>query len=201
MFLQLPAEEKFNVTTHLFGVLIGLVGWGIFMRAGAEWPVHVFSVSFILLFASSTIYHWEVDGSKKKKWRIADHVSIFVLIAGTYTPFLITYSSGRIAAVLLAILWGLVLVGGILKIFFTGRFKVLSTIIYLLMGWIGIFAFNDFVDTVPDLVLMWIGIGGVGYTLGVVFYLWKGLKYHHGIWHLFVLAGAASHWVAVWLSV
>lgn len=200
MYTSLSTDEKINVLTHFSGVIFGLAGSVVFLTSSAHWSSLLFSATFVLLFSASTIYHLTENEEHKKIWRVVDHGSIFVLIAGTYTPFLVKYLDPDQGNLLLMVQWGLVVVGGVLKIFFTGRFKILSMIIYLAMGWVGVLALDQFIEQMPGEVLMWIGIGGGFYTLGVVFYLWKGLKYHHGIWHVFVLGGAISHWWAVWLT-
>lgn len=201
MLKNLSKLERANVLTHAPGALFGMVGLPMLQWLGGSWATLVFSLTFIFMMSASSIYHWHVNEDKKRKWRVVDHISIYCLIAGTYTAFIIEFMNNSRGVLILEILWGCVLVGSILKIFFTGRFKVVSTIIYLIMGWMAIFAIGDFLELIPTQILIWIGIGGVFYTVGTLFYLWKRYEYHHAIWHLFVLGGALSHWYGVYLSV
>ena len=152
------------------------------------------------MFTASTVYHLQVDIQSKGRWQIVDHTSIYFLIAGTYTPFLVFNIASSKGSLILGLLWGLTIIGSILKIFHAGKYKLVSTIIYLLMGWAAVFTLKDFLENIPQIQLIWIGIGGIFYTLGTLFYLWKKLTYHHAIWHLFVLGGSVSHWYAVWLG-
>ena len=200
MIHKLSKVELANVLTHAPGAIFGLVGLMYFESQQTHWSVLVFSLSFIGLFTASSIYHYKEEPEAKRKWRIVDHIGIYFLIAGTYTPFILTYLPTSKGFLILQVLWGCVLAGSILKIFFTGRFNVLSTIIYLLMGWMAVFAIKDFIAHIPMDILLLIGLGGICYTLGTIFYLWKKLTYHHAIWHVFVLGGAVSHWIAVFLS-
>ncbi len=201
MLKNLSKLERANVLTHAPGALFGIIGLPLLQSLGGSWATLVFSLTFIFMLSASSIYHWHADENQKRKWRVVDHISIYCLIAGTYTAFIIEFMNNSRGALILEILWGCVLVGSILKIFFTGRFKVVSTIIYLIMGWMAIFAIGDFLELIPTQILIWIGIGGVFYTVGTLFYLWKRYEYHHAIWHLFVLGGALSHWYGVYLSI
>lgn len=182
------------------GAIFGLIGLPILQVLNGTWSTLLFSITFIFMLSASSIYHWHTDENKKKSWRVIDHISIYCLIAGTYTAFIMHYMPNSKGILILQVLWSCVLAGSILKIFFTGRFRIVSTIIYLIMGWMAIFAINDFLEFIPSLILVMIGIGGLFYTLGTIFYLWKKWVYHHAIWHVFVLLGALSHWVGVFLS-
>jgi hemolysin III len=151
-----------------------------------------------MVFGFSSLYHFQREPSRKylmKKW---DHISIYYLIAGSYTPFLLAYASEKTAFTMLAVLWGLALAGTIFKIFFTGKFRFVSTGIYLAMGWSIVAAPSEFADAIPDRQFFWIWFGGIFYTVGVLFYLVKKIPYHHAIWHIFVLLGAVAHFVGVW---
>jgi len=132
---------------------------------------------------------------------ILDHISIYFLIAGTYTPFLLIYLRNSFGIILLSVLWGLTILGIFFKVFFTGRFSLVSTIIYVLMGWIFFVGGKRFFNAMPRDVLIFIIIGGCLYTIGIIFYMWKGYGWHHAIWHFFVLAAAVCHYVAVLLAV
>jgi len=202
MFSSLPATEKANALSHGAGILFGLIALpALLLRVdGSPFGVSIFAFSFLFMFTASTVYHAVLSDLSKRRWQRVDHISIYFLIAGTYTPFLLAYLATDKGELILKLLWSCVAIGSILKIFFAGKFKLTSTIIYLAMGWAAMFVLKDFLETMPTPVLVWLGIGGACYTIGTLFYLWKKLTYHHGIWHLFVLGGAISHWYAVWRS-
>lgn len=201
MLAHLPATEKANVLTHALGLVLGLVLLPLLCVRGAwAWDLLLFGFTFLLMFSASSIYHLQTKERPKFIWRKIDHISIFLLIAGTYTPFLVRYMMQDGGQWLLIVLWSSAVAGTVMKVFYAGRFKIVSTGIYLLMGWVALFSIKDFLVNIPGAVLIWIGVGGVFYTLGTVFYLWKRLIHHHAIWHLFVLGGALSHLIAVYLS-
>lgn len=200
-------HEKFNVLTHALGFLFGAFAFPILVYSVASFPDSnafdvagsiFYGIGFLMVFGFSSLYHFQREPSRKylmKKW---DHISIYYLIAGSYTPFLLAYASEKTAFTMLAILWGLALAGTIFKIFFTGKFRFVSTGIYLAMGWGIVAAPSEFVDAIPDRQFFWIWFGGIFYTVGVLFYLVKKIPYHHAIWHIFVLLGAIAHFVGVW---
>jgi len=132
--------------------------------------------------------------------RMWDHIGIFLLIGGTYTPIVCRYTDTRTAVIFLSVMWTLIAAGSILKIFFTGRYDRLSTFIYLFLGWMVVFIIQPIRAHMPFEIFMWILAGGLAYTLGVVFYKWRNLKYQHSIWHLFVLAGTVLQFIAVYKS-
>ncbi|MGE5108965.1 MAG: PAQR family membrane homeostasis protein TrhA, partial [Sphingobacteriales bacterium] len=136
----------------------------------------------------------------KQLFKILDHISIYFLIAGTYTPFLLVYMNNEFGITILTVLWGLTLTGIVFKLRFTGKYEIISTIIYLLMGWIMIAGGRRFFDYLPLPVLVFICIGGGLYSIGVVFYIWDKYNYTHAVWHVFVLTGAICHYVAVLLA-
>jgi hemolysin III len=133
----------------------------------------------------------------KEILRKFDHAAIFLLIAGTYTPFVLVTLRGPWGWSLFGVVWGLAIAGVALKFWFAGRFRLVSTIIYLAMGWLVLIALKPLTAALPRAGLLWLVAGGLCYSLGAVFYLWKRLSYHHAVWHLFVLAGGACHWVAI----
>jgi hemolysin III len=161
----------------------------------------IYGFSFLMLFTFSTTYHGFQQKQVKRVLEIFDHISIYFMIAGTYTPFLLIFLWNSFGITLLVILWGLTLLGVFFKIFFTGRFDIASVIIYLLMGWILVSGGRRFFTMVPDNVLVFIIIGGALYSIGIIFYLWKKFTWHHAVWHFFVLAAAVCHYVAVLLAV
>ncbi len=169
---------------------------------GDAWHVvscAVYGATLVLLFTSSTLYHSFRIPRVKHVLRIVDHSSIYLLIAGTYTPFLLVSLRGRWGWSLFAIVWGLALAGIVFQVFFVRRFRLAKTLIYLAMGWLAVVAVKPLLARVPRPGLLWLLAGGLSYTLGAVFYLWKKLPYHHSVWHLFVLAGSVCHYFVILL--
>lgn len=202
----LPIEMA-NALTHGFGIIIGLallpVTTAVSMQAriSAVVACAIYAFSFLMLFIFSTLYHSVQEPSTKRVLKKIDHISIYFLIAGTYTPFLLIYLLNAFGISLLSVLWGLTIVGIVFKILFAGRFKLVSTIIYVLMGWLLLVGGKTFFTALPTSVIVMVIVGGGLYMLGVPFYLMKRWKFHHVMWHLFVLAGAICHYVAVLLGV
>ncbi len=157
----------------------------------------LFGVSMVLLYTASTLYHTRVDPEEKHRLKVFDHVSIYYLIAGTYTPVALVGLRGTWGWTIFGVIWGLALAGTVFKLFFTGRFPVISTALYVAMGWTAIVAVVPLVRALEPGTLIWLLAGGVAYTGGVGFYAWRRVPYNHAIWHLFVLAGTACHVVAV----
>ncbi len=200
--------EIANSITHGIGIIFGIAALPVLSAIAAHKDhtvavvgAAIYGFSFILLFTFSTLYHAFQNPKVKAVLHVFDHISIYFLIAGTYTPFLLNYMLNTTGIVMLSVLWGLTLIGISFKIFFTGRFNYISTVIYLGMGWILLFSGRQFFAAIPGPVLTMIIIGGLLYSIGVIFYLWEKLHYHHVIWHLFVLAAAICHYVAVLLMV
>lgn len=201
-------QEAVHSIIHAFGILFGIISIPILTALAAKNAnvpgivgASIYGFSFLMLFTFSTLYHSFQHPHIKRVLEILDHISIYFLIAGTYTPFLLIYLSNSFGITLLSILWGLTLLGIFFKIFFTGRFEVVSLIIYFLMGWIFIVGGKRFVSAVPPDVLIFIIIGAVLYSIGIIFYLWQKFIWHHAVWHFFVLAAAVCHYVAVLLAV
>jgi hemolysin III len=197
---QSLGEEIANSITHGIGVGLSIAALVILVvfaaRISDVWKVVSFSIygaTMIALFMASTLYHAFPQPKVKKFFHILDHSSIFLLIAGTYTPITIGTMRGGWGWTLFGIIWGLTLVGICLKIFAMSKLKWVSTIVYLAMGWLIIIAIKPLMSVVSKTVLMWMVIGGLCYSLGVIFYIARKLPYHHAIWHLFVLGGAISH--------
>lgn len=169
---------------------------------GDAWRIASFSVygsTLMFLYLSSTLYHLFRDSRMKRLFRVLDHVAIYLLIAGTYTPFLLISLRGIWGWTLFGIIWGLALAGIGFKVFSKRRFHglPLSTATYILMGWLGIIALKELLAHLPLSGLIWLFVGGVLYTAGIIFFSWRTLRYHHAIWHLFVLGGSACHYIAV----
>jgi len=199
-----PAEEIANSLTHGLGLVLSLTGLAYMVtRAylyGDAWQVvasSIFGASMVLLYTSSTLYHSIRSRSAKLALRKLDHAAIYLLIAGTYTPFMLVNLRGPWGWSLFGVIWGLAVVGIVLKLWFTGRFRVVSTICYLCMGWLIVIATKPLLEAVPSTGLWFLLCGGLCYTGGTVFYLWKSLPYHHAYWHLFVLGGTVCHYFAI----
>jgi hemolysin III len=199
-----PGEEIFNSITHGIGVLLsaaGLVMLTVFaILKGNAWHVvsfSIFGVSLILLYLSSTLYHSISRIKVKQLFARLDHASIFLLIAGTYTPFLLTVIRGPLGWILFGIIWGLAITGIIIRSIYLTRFRKRMVGVYLAMGWMFLIAVVPMVNNLPANSVAFLFIGGGCYSLGVFFYAWRNLKYGHGIWHLFVLAGSIAHFFSV----
>lgn len=200
-----PTEEKLHAAIHALGFLAGLLAVPWLLReayAGADpWRVagaFVFSISAMLVFLTSTFYHRTRDPVSRLRWRRLDHAAIYLLIAGTYTPFTIGVMRGGWGWGLFGVLWGAAALGIYAKATPIGfRFPRLSIALYLLMGWAGIVAIKPMMQALGTTTLAWIAAGGLLYTLGVPFYMWKSRRYTHAIWHLMVLGGVVCHFMAV----
>ncbi len=199
-----PREELANVITHGVGVVLSVAGWALLVTLAAlrgdGWHVvsgAVFGATLVLLYTTSTLYHACRDADTKRLLRKFDHAGIFLLIAGTYTPFLLVSLRGPWGWSLFGVVWGLGLAGVGLKFWLAGRFRVVSTLIYLGMGWLVVLAARPMLEAVPPVGLWLLLAGGLSYTGGAVFYLWRRLPYHHAVWHVFVLAGSICHWAVV----
>ncbi|RUT78610.1 PAQR family membrane homeostasis protein TrhA [Ancylomarina longa] len=200
-------HEFGNWLSHFMGLIFGIpAGIWLLFRAwelqnlSGFLSVLIFVLAFNLLYASSSLYHFMMGHPNRKMFRKLDHISIFFMIAGTYTPFLVIYLDNFVGKLYLAILWTLVILGIFFKLFYMGKFKWISLLLYLFMGGLMIFNFEAFSSSLPILSLNWIIIGGLFYVLGVVFYVWNKLPFNHFIWHLFVFGGSLSHFVAVYYS-
>ncbi len=200
-----PKEEVANAITHGFGSILSLVGSiVIIMKAetmGDGWHLvsyTIFGLSLILLYTSSFLYH-SIPGLKaKQKLRKIDHSAIYILIAGTYTPFLLTNLRGTTGWIMFGVVWVFAIVGILLKFKTQIRSKWLSASIYLVMGWLAVFIYRSMLDNLTPVSLFLIAAGGFFYTMGVIFYVWKKLSFHHAIWHLFVLAGSICHYFSIY---
>ncbi len=198
--IQSISEEIANSITHGIGTGLSIAALAILVvlsaKKGDPWAIVGFSIygaSLFLLYLISTLYHGFTHPKVKRFFRVLDHTAIFILIAGTYTPITLTVLRGPWGWTLFGLVWGLAGIGIILKILYFGRFEKLSVMLYILMGWIVIIALKPLITMLPPVSLLWIGIGGIFYTSGVIFYAWQRLPYHHVIWHVFVLGGSVSH--------
>jgi hemolysin III len=202
------SEEIANSLTHGAGLVLSVAGLSVLVTLAAlrgdAWTVvggAVFGASLVVLYGASTLYHALRARRWKRVLRVFDHAAIFLLIAGTYTPFTLANLRGPWGWSLFGVVWALAAAGVVLKAFFTGRFGILSTLIYLFMGWLVLLAIRPLVGALPHGSLVLLFAGGAAYTAGTLFYCWKRLPYHHAVWHLFVLAGSSCHFFAVLGSV
>lgn len=203
---QNGSEELLNTLTHGLGFLFSIVALPILLLNGNlngdrnhVAGVAIFGLTMVMLYGASTLYHFAVCPIKKRTMKIVDHSFIYLLIAGSYTPFMLIPGMGLLGLVLLAVVWSMAIVGIVFKLFFTGRFNLASTLAYLVMGWVAVIAIRPMIDNVTINCLILLASGGLAYTFGTVFYLWRSLPYNHAIWHLFVLTGSVCHFAAVLL--
>jgi hemolysin III len=200
--------EKLNSISHLVGAALALIGFGALLTIGIQtrdpWVItsfSVFGVSMVLLYTMSTLYHSFSPPRLKRIFRIFDHVSIYLLIAGTYTPYMLVTQRDGYGWLIMGIIWTLTVVGILSEIYLSGRaVKVGQMIIYFAMGWACFFDFASLKAVLPEIGLLWLTVGGLAYTTGVVFYIldkMDKLTHAHGIWHFFVLAGSISHFISI----
>jgi hemolysin III len=210
MMEQFPGrrEEVVNALTHGLGVLASIAGGAVVItlaaRFGDLWQlvgIAVYSVSLVVLYSASTLYHAVQHKIRKSRLRILDHCAIYLLIAGTYTPFLLGPLHGVWTWALLGAVWGLALVGIVYKLFLLGRFPRLSTGTYLALGWLALAALPIMWNALSIAALLWLLAGGLAYTVGTLFFHSRRIPYAHAIWHGFVLLGSGCHFVAVLLQV
>lgn len=199
--------EKLNSITHLVGAVLALVGFGALLTVSIEQQnprliisFTIFGFMLVLLYTISTLYHSFHPPKLKKIFQKLDHVSIYLLIAGTYTPYMLVSLHHSNGTIMLAVVWSLAVIGLLLDIFISKRIEALQIIIYLVMGWACIFDYSALQVAMPAAGVVWLTVGGVAYTVGIVFYVMDKttrLKHAHGIWHLFVLCGSISHFISI----
>ena len=197
-------EEKWNTYSHALGILLSIAGFILFLQKDLFGEsllfesITVYSISLILLFTASTAYHAVQNPKRKRNLRVLDHISIYYLIAGTYTPVCLLILPDSKGWLLFYLVWSIALIGTILKIFFTGKYEILSLVLYGVMGWLIVIDFSFLSKTVSENGLFWLGLGGAFYTIGILFYTLRKIPFNHFIWHLFVLSGAISHWFFIY---
>ncbi|MFT6926286.1 MAG: hemolysin III [Psychromonas sp.] len=199
--------EKLNSITHLVGAVLALIGFGVLLTIALQvydWRMlvsfSVFGFTLVLLYTMSTLYHSLRSAKLKKIFQKLDHVSIYLLIAGTYTPYMLVSLENNSGLIMLTLVWGLAVIGLSVDILVSKRIEWLQVSIYLLMGWICVFNFSQFQAAIPAAGVMWLTAGGVAYTAGIVFYIldtMNKLTHAHGIWHLFVLSGSICHFISI----
>ncbi len=197
-------EELFNVISHLTGLILSIAALALLVTFasiyGTVWHIVSFSIfgsSLVILYLASTVYHAARSRAWRRKLNVFDHAAIYVLIAGTYTPFCLVTLNGPMGWVLFGIVWGLALVGIILKIFFTGRFNLLSTISYVLIGWVVLIAIKPLIENLDAGGLWLLVLGGISYSVGAVFYAVDKIRFNHAIFHVWVLIGSILHFLSV----
>ena len=205
---RLSAEELANSLTHGAGLMLSMAGFMVLVvlaaMRGSAWRIvscAVYGTTLICLYAASTLYHSVRSRRLKRVLKVSDHSAIYLLIAGTYTPFLLVNLRGSWGWSLFVVIWGLAMAGILFKVWFVEHFSAFSTAVYLLMGWLALVAVKPMLLSVPHSGLLWLLAGGVLYTVGVLFYAWKIVPYNHAIWHGFVIAGSTCHYFAVLCSV
>jgi hemolysin III len=198
-------EEIANAITHGIGVLFSVAAIFLLIIASVKegTTAHVISfsiygASMLILYLSSTLLHCFQEGKVKDLFEIMDHAAIYVFIAGSYTPILLVVVKGTLGTTLLSIVWSIAVFGVIFKVFFTKRFMFLSTIIYLVMGWLIVIAFKPVFTTILYEGLVMLVIGGLLYTIGTIFFIWRLFPFHHAVWHLFVLGGSVFHFFTIY---
>ncbi|MFN8254828.1 MAG: tRNA (5-methylaminomethyl-2-thiouridine)(34)-methyltransferase MnmD [Bacteroidales bacterium] len=201
-------EEFLNIITHAFGLLASVpatIAMVLKTWNSEGWikiaSAFIFGISLILLYLASTLYHASRKPARRMRLNVFDHAAIYVLIAGTYTPFLLITLSGSWGWSLFGVVWGLAAIGVALKILYQKRYKAISAIAYVLMGWIIVVALNPLIENLDPWGLYWLMAGGISYTLGAVLYVFKKIPYNHAIFHLFVLIGSITHWISIYYFV
>lgn len=201
-------EEQLNIWSHFAGLLLSVVGLVLLIFRAIDleniWAIisfPIFGGSMIILYLASTLYHYSKNPKIRYRLNIFDHAAIYVLIAVSYTPFVLVSLNGTEGYIIFSIVWSMALLGIVFKIFYTGRFNTLSTILYVAMGWLIIFSSKSLLTNLDIKGLIWLISGGVSYTIGAVLYSINKLKFNHAIFHVFVLLGTYCHFVAVYFYV
>jgi len=203
-----PLEESINIISHAIGLILSIVALVLLVRHanlhGNVWHVvsfTIFGLSLISLYAASTFYHSAKKPDLRRRLRIVDHATIYILIAGTYTPFALVTLNGLTGWMLFGVSWGMAITGIILKLFHTGKYNLISTLMYVFMGWIIVFAIKPLINNLSSDGLFWLVAGGMAYTTGAILYSIKKIKLNHAIFHLFVLLGSFCHFVAIYFYI
>ncbi|ASO08274.1 hemolysin III [Arenibacter algicola] len=204
---MLEKEEKLNTLSHALGIILGLIGFVVLYlindghNSYGIFSISVYSFTFVLLFTASTLYHRVRDPKLKNKLRILDHISIYFLIAGTYTPVALIMLEKGNGWLLFYTVWGIAAVGTLMKLFYTGKYEFISLLLYLIMGWLIVLDLDNLLSQTTTIGLGTLFLGGAFYTIGILFYAIERIPYNHFIWHLFVLGGAISHWCFILIDV
>jgi hemolysin III len=201
---ELTVEEFANTITHGVGLLLSLCGLCVLVTIavvfGDIWYIAssiVYGLSLVVLYAASTLYHSATSEEEKHVLQVVDHCCIYLLIAGSYTPFTLIVLRSGIGLGLFAFVWAFAIIGVLSKVFFRKRFKSASVLSYLVMGWVGLIAVEPLMAKLGFPAIALIVLGGIAYSLGVIFYAWHSLRHHHAIWHVFVMSGSFLHFLAI----
>jgi hemolysin III len=204
LYSHLSLDEKANVITHGFGLVVAICFTPVLLASENVYLPYlglcVFSFGMIAMFFCSTFYHLANKDVRKNRWRILDHLSIFILIGSTYTPFILFYFHTDAGMQFLLLHWIIILFGIGFKLVFQTKYEIVSLSLYLILGWMVLFIYKDITYNMADSVRYWLLGGGISYTIGVYFYVKTHLAWHHAIWHIFVILGCAFHWIALYLS-
>ena len=205
---NLTVEELANTITHGFGLVLSVAGFVLLVVLASMQNDFrmlasslLYGLSLVVLYAASTCYHGATAPRLKKRLQIVDHCCIYVLIAGTYTPFTLVVLRDGFGQFLFLFVWAFALVGIIAKLIFGKRFPIISVLSYLVMGWIGVFAIGPIFSALGTTAMALVVAGGLAYSIGVIFFAWENIRHHHAIWHVFVLTGSICHFLAVVLYV
>lgn len=204
-----PVEEAINIGSHALGLALSVVALIFLVVKSSLYgdvrhvvSFSIYGASLIILYTASTLYHSAKNPKVRKHLKVFDHAAIYVLIAGSYTPYaLVTLKETASGWVLFGVSWGVAIIGVVLKLFYTGRFTLISTLAYVLMGWMVVFVLNPLVENLPDKGLDWLIAGGLSYTIGAVIYAIHKVKFNHAIFHVFVLLGSFCHFMSVYFYV
>jgi len=201
-------EEKLNIITHAFGLLLSITAFPFLLMKSFDYEgfskslsLLIYGLSLIILYAASTFYHAANEPNLRRKLNILDHAAIYVLIAGSYTPFTIIVLKGTLGWLILSLTWIFAIAGIVMKLFYTGRFDKLSTILYVLMGWQIIFAIKPLINNLSNQGVQLLFYGGLFYTIGAIFYSLKKIQYNHAIFHVFVVLGSFCHFLTVYFYI
>jgi len=203
-----PTEEKLNVISHGFGLVLSIIALVLLVSYsisdGRVWQIislSIYGASLVIMYTASTLYHYIQEPKLRYKLNIFDHAAIYVLIAGSYTPFTLNVMQGTLGWALFVTVWTIAIIGITLKLFFTGKYGKISTIAYILMGWLGVFGLKSLYEALPIEGVIWLLAGGLSYTIGAILYSLRGVKFNHAIFHVFVLIGSFCHFMSVFLYV
>jgi hemolysin III len=204
IYQNLPADEKANVITHGAGLILTILFAPVLLYS-ESWSMQfiglaVFIFGMLTMFFCSTFYHLANKEVRKNRWRIADHISIFILIGSTYTPFIFFYYYTHDGLSFLILHWCIIFFGIIFKLIFKTKYEIVSLGLYLILGWMVVFIFKEISSGMSLPVFIWLIAGGLSYTFGVFFYVRTSIQWHHAIWHVFVMLGCIGHYIALLLS-
>jgi hemolysin III len=198
-------EESINVSSHALGFVLSIIALGALLFRSLPGgdilkiaSAAIFGCALVLTYATSTIYHSNRSPLQRSRMRIMDHACIYLLIAGTYTPFVLIVLQGFIGWTIFGISWGMAITGITLKIFFTGRYRLLSTLMYLFMGWLIVFAIVPLIEKMPVIGMRWLVAGGLAYSIGAILYAIRKIPLNHAIFHVFTMVGSICHFIAVY---